>query len=97
MVLNYNGSNCPIDLTLVVLESMQSSIQCCLQGDRWGTGPGLSELPLCCLCLTHTPALPVSPPPPRLNKPFVDYGETVMYGLESSPVSWLRNHAHWGR
>ncbi|KAF6082998.1 solute carrier family 36 member 1 [Phyllostomus discolor] len=20
-----------------------------------------------------------------------------MYGLESSPVSWLRNHAHWGR
>ncbi|KAK1343481.1 hypothetical protein QTO34_016261 [Cnephaeus nilssonii] len=33
----------------------------------------------------------------RLNKPFVDYGETVMYGLESSPISWLRNHAHWGR
>ncbi|XP_037657563.1 proton-coupled amino acid transporter 1 isoform X2 [Choloepus didactylus] len=33
----------------------------------------------------------------RLNKPFVDYGDTVMYGLESSPTSWLRNHAHWGR
>ncbi|XP_030897107.1 proton-coupled amino acid transporter 1 [Leptonychotes weddellii] len=33
----------------------------------------------------------------RLNKPFVDYGDTVMYGLESSPSSWLRNHAHWGR
>uniref|UniRef100_A0A2K6TEI6 Solute carrier family 36 member 1 n=2 Tax=Saimiri boliviensis boliviensis TaxID=39432 RepID=A0A2K6TEI6_SAIBB len=33
----------------------------------------------------------------RLNKSFVDYGETVMYGLESSPCSWLRNHAHWGR
>ncbi|KAK2506888.1 hypothetical protein MC885_019868 [Smutsia gigantea] len=32
-----------------------------------------------------------------LNKPFVDYGDTVMYGLESSPISWLRNHAHWGR
>ncbi|XP_067588431.1 proton-coupled amino acid transporter 1 isoform X2 [Pseudorca crassidens] len=33
----------------------------------------------------------------RLNKPFVDYGETVMYGLEATPVSWLRNNAHWGR
>ncbi|XP_005376218.1 PREDICTED: proton-coupled amino acid transporter 1 isoform X1 [Chinchilla lanigera] len=33
----------------------------------------------------------------RLNKPFVDYGDTVMYGLESSPSAWLRNHAHWGR
>nr|XP_054343451.1 proton-coupled amino acid transporter 1 isoform X1 [Pongo pygmaeus] len=33
----------------------------------------------------------------RLNKSFVDYGDTVMYGLESSPCSWLRNHAHWGR
>ncbi|XP_061007760.1 proton-coupled amino acid transporter 1 isoform X3 [Dama dama] len=33
----------------------------------------------------------------RLNKPFLDYGDTVMYGLEASPVSWLRNHAHWGR
>uniref|UniRef100_A0A2K6GJQ7 Solute carrier family 36 member 1 n=1 Tax=Propithecus coquereli TaxID=379532 RepID=A0A2K6GJQ7_PROCO len=33
----------------------------------------------------------------RLNKSFVDYGDTVMYGLESSPCSCLRNHAHWGR
>lgn len=33
----------------------------------------------------------------RLNKPFVDYGDTVMYSLEASPISWLRNHAHWGR
>ncbi|XP_003464564.1 proton-coupled amino acid transporter 1 isoform X2 [Cavia porcellus] len=33
----------------------------------------------------------------RLNKPFVDYGDTVMYGLESCPSPWLRNHAHWGR
>ncbi|EHB10681.1 Proton-coupled amino acid transporter 1 [Heterocephalus glaber] len=33
----------------------------------------------------------------RLNKPFVDYGDTVMYGLEASPSPWLRNHAHWGR
>uniref|UniRef100_A0A2K5QK55 Solute carrier family 36 member 1 n=1 Tax=Cebus imitator TaxID=2715852 RepID=A0A2K5QK55_CEBIM len=33
----------------------------------------------------------------RLNKSFVDYGETVTYGLESSPCSWLQNHAHWGR
>ncbi|XP_059773523.1 proton-coupled amino acid transporter 1 isoform X3 [Balaenoptera ricei] len=33
----------------------------------------------------------------RLNKPFVDYGDTVMYGLEASPISWLRNNARWGR
>uniref|UniRef100_A0A8D1YBY1 Solute carrier family 36 member 1 n=1 Tax=Sus scrofa TaxID=9823 RepID=A0A8D1YBY1_PIG len=33
----------------------------------------------------------------RLNKPFLDYGDTVMYGLEASPSAWLRNHAHWGR
>ncbi|KAM9252875.1 proton-coupled amino acid transporter 2 [Dugong dugon] len=33
----------------------------------------------------------------RLNKPFMDYGDTVMHGLESSPSSWLQNHAHWGR
>ncbi|KAB1281814.1 Proton-coupled amino acid transporter 2 [Camelus dromedarius] len=33
----------------------------------------------------------------RLNKPFMDYGDTVMHGLEASPSSWLRNHAHWGR
>ncbi|KAM8766090.1 proton-coupled amino acid transporter 2 isoform 1-T3 [Rhynchonycteris naso] len=33
----------------------------------------------------------------RLNKPFMDYGETVMHGLEASPSTWLRDHAHWGR
>ncbi|XP_008850089.1 proton-coupled amino acid transporter 1 isoform X2 [Nannospalax galili] len=33
----------------------------------------------------------------RLNKPFVDYGDTVMHGLESSSSGWLRSHAHWGR
>ncbi|XP_006893804.1 PREDICTED: proton-coupled amino acid transporter 2 [Elephantulus edwardii] len=33
----------------------------------------------------------------RHNKPFMDYGDTVMHGLESSPSSWLRNHARWGR
>ncbi|XP_021490284.1 proton-coupled amino acid transporter 2 [Meriones unguiculatus] len=33
----------------------------------------------------------------RLNKPFMDYGDTVMHGLASSPNAWLQNHAHWGR
>ncbi|KAM5298596.1 proton-coupled amino acid transporter 2 [Ctenodactylus gundi] len=33
----------------------------------------------------------------RLNKPFMDYGDTVMHGLEASPSLWLQNHAHWGR
>ncbi|XP_070270668.1 proton-coupled amino acid transporter 2-like isoform X2 [Myotis yumanensis] len=33
----------------------------------------------------------------RLNKPFMDYGDTVMHGLEASPNTWLRDHAHWGR
>uniref|UniRef100_A0A2K6V7H5 Solute carrier family 36 member 2 n=1 Tax=Saimiri boliviensis boliviensis TaxID=39432 RepID=A0A2K6V7H5_SAIBB len=33
----------------------------------------------------------------RLNKPFMDYGDTVMHGLEANPSAWLRNHAHWGR
>ncbi|XP_054984589.1 proton-coupled amino acid transporter 1 isoform X2 [Sorex araneus] len=33
----------------------------------------------------------------RLNKPFVDYGDAVMYGLESCPSPWLQNHAQWGR
>lgn len=57
------------------------------------------ELCLFCCCRCLTPALcPSSPsPPPRLNKPFVDYGDTVMYGLEATPISWLRNNAHWGR
>ncbi|XP_064453013.1 proton-coupled amino acid transporter 2 [Mirounga angustirostris] len=33
----------------------------------------------------------------RLNKPFMDYGDTVMHGLEASPSAWLQTHAHWGR
>ncbi|XP_004697152.2 proton-coupled amino acid transporter 2 isoform X1 [Echinops telfairi] len=33
----------------------------------------------------------------RLNKPFMDYGDTVLHGLESSPSLWLQKHAHWGR
>uniref|UniRef100_H0VC20 Solute carrier family 36 member 2 n=2 Tax=Cavia porcellus TaxID=10141 RepID=H0VC20_CAVPO len=33
----------------------------------------------------------------RLNKPFMDYGETVMHALEASPSTWLRSHAAWGR
>ncbi|XP_005376111.1 PREDICTED: proton-coupled amino acid transporter 2 isoform X3 [Chinchilla lanigera] len=32
-----------------------------------------------------------------LNKPFMDYGETVMHALEASPSTWLQNHARWGR
>ncbi|XP_037355610.1 proton-coupled amino acid transporter 1-like [Talpa occidentalis] len=33
----------------------------------------------------------------RLNKPFLDYGDTVKHGLEATPSAWLRSHAHWGR
>ncbi|XP_068958669.1 proton-coupled amino acid transporter 1-like isoform X2 [Petaurus breviceps papuanus] len=33
----------------------------------------------------------------RLHKPFVDYGDTVMYALEASPSSWLQTHSLWGR
>ncbi|KYO37573.1 proton-coupled amino acid transporter 1 isoform B [Alligator mississippiensis] len=33
----------------------------------------------------------------KLQKPFVDYGDAVMYGLEASPVAWLRTHSIWGR
>ncbi|XP_055968333.1 proton-coupled amino acid transporter 2-like [Sorex fumeus] len=33
----------------------------------------------------------------KLNKPFLDYGETVRHSLEASPNAWLRRHAHWGR
>ncbi|XP_069878779.1 proton-coupled amino acid transporter 2-like [Dipodomys merriami] len=33
----------------------------------------------------------------RFNKPFMDYGDTVMHGLEVSPSAWLQSHAHWGR
>ncbi|XP_054245341.1 proton-coupled amino acid transporter 1-like [Indicator indicator] len=33
----------------------------------------------------------------RFQKQFLDYGGAVVYGLEASPVSWLRTHAVWGR
>uniref|UniRef100_A0A8D0GI15 Solute carrier family 36 member 1 n=1 Tax=Sphenodon punctatus TaxID=8508 RepID=A0A8D0GI15_SPHPU len=33
----------------------------------------------------------------KLQKPFVDYGDAVMYGLEASPSEWLRTHSIWGR
>ncbi|XP_010074260.1 PREDICTED: proton-coupled amino acid transporter 1-like, partial [Pterocles gutturalis] len=33
----------------------------------------------------------------RFQKQFVDYGDAVMYGLESTPSAWLRTHAAWGR
>ncbi|XP_023568932.1 proton-coupled amino acid transporter 2 isoform X3 [Octodon degus] len=33
----------------------------------------------------------------RLNKPFMDYGETVMRALEASPSAWLQTRARWGR
>ncbi|KAM9413618.1 proton-coupled amino acid transporter 1-like isoform 1-T2 [Salvelinus alpinus] len=31
----------------------------------------------------------------KLNKPFLDYGDAVQYGMEN--VSWLRRHSIWGR
>ncbi|XP_062826340.1 proton-coupled amino acid transporter 1 isoform X3 [Anolis carolinensis] len=31
------------------------------------------------------------------QKPFVDYGDAVMHGLEEAPSVWLRNHSIWGR
>ncbi|XP_060621465.2 proton-coupled amino acid transporter 1-like isoform X1 [Anolis sagrei] len=31
------------------------------------------------------------------QKPFVDYGDAVMHGLEETPSAWLRNHSIWGR
>ncbi|XP_016069575.1 PREDICTED: proton-coupled amino acid transporter 3 [Miniopterus natalensis] len=33
----------------------------------------------------------------RLQKPFVNYGEAMMYSLETCPNSWLRTHSVWGR
>ncbi|XP_049634942.1 proton-coupled amino acid transporter 2-like [Suncus etruscus] len=33
----------------------------------------------------------------RLNKPFLDYGETVKYSLEACPSDWLRRHSYLGR
>uniref|UniRef100_A0A8D1YES8 Amino acid transporter transmembrane domain-containing protein n=1 Tax=Sus scrofa TaxID=9823 RepID=A0A8D1YES8_PIG len=33
----------------------------------------------------------------RLQKTFVNYGEAMMYGLETCPNAWLRTHSVWGR
>ncbi|KAM4748782.1 proton-coupled amino acid transporter 1-like [Rhinophrynus dorsalis] len=33
----------------------------------------------------------------RDQRPFVDYGDAVMYGMESSPSQWLQRHSIWGR
>ncbi|XP_075066195.1 proton-coupled amino acid transporter 1-like [Mixophyes fleayi] len=33
----------------------------------------------------------------RNQLPFVDYGDAVMYGMESTPSQWLRTHSIWGR
>ncbi|XP_075756696.1 proton-coupled amino acid transporter 1 isoform X2 [Pelodiscus sinensis] len=33
----------------------------------------------------------------KYQRPFVDYGDAVMYGLEATPSTWLRSHAIWGR
>ncbi|KAM4674999.1 proton-coupled amino acid transporter 1-like [Discoglossus pictus] len=33
----------------------------------------------------------------RDQRPFVDYGDAVMYGMESTPSQWLRSHSIWGR
>ena len=82
---------------------------CSLKASDWGLGavsgvadgerPQVSMSPVgpvIVIVWPHTVPFP-SLLPSRLNKPFVDYGDTVMYGLEASPISWLRNHAHWGR
>ncbi|XP_072001652.1 proton-coupled amino acid transporter 1-like [Engystomops pustulosus] len=33
----------------------------------------------------------------RHQRPFVDYGDAVMYGMEAAPSQWLRTHSIWGR
>ncbi|XP_019780323.1 proton-coupled amino acid transporter 3 [Tursiops truncatus] len=33
----------------------------------------------------------------RLQKTFVNYGEAMMYSLETCPSAWLRTHSVWGR
>ncbi|XP_030618671.1 proton-coupled amino acid transporter 3 isoform X2 [Delphinapterus leucas] len=33
----------------------------------------------------------------RLQKTFVNYGEAMMYSLETCPNTWLRTHSVWGR
>ncbi|XP_063303934.1 proton-coupled amino acid transporter 1-like [Pelobates fuscus] len=33
----------------------------------------------------------------RDQRPFVDYGDTVMYGMQAAPSHWMRTHSIWGR
>ncbi|XP_043925345.1 proton-coupled amino acid transporter 1-like isoform X2 [Protopterus annectens] len=33
----------------------------------------------------------------RMRKSFLDYGDTMMFGLQQTPVSWLQTHSLWGR
>ncbi|KAG8430217.1 hypothetical protein GDO86_018234 [Hymenochirus boettgeri] len=33
----------------------------------------------------------------RKERPFVDYGDAVMYSMESCPNQWLQRHSIWGR
>ncbi|KAM9061334.1 proton-coupled amino acid transporter 1-like [Sarcophilus harrisii] len=33
----------------------------------------------------------------RVQKPFLDYSDAVMYGLKTSPFPWFQKHAIWGR
>ncbi|XP_053574661.1 proton-coupled amino acid transporter 1 [Bombina bombina] len=33
----------------------------------------------------------------RDQRPFVDYGDAVMYGMESTSNQWLQRHSIWGR
>ncbi|XP_074147945.1 proton-coupled amino acid transporter 1-like isoform X2 [Sminthopsis crassicaudata] len=33
----------------------------------------------------------------RVQKPYLDYSDAVMYGLKTSPFPWLQKHAIWGR
>lgn len=35
------------------------------------------------------------PPPRRMNRPSLTYGEAVQYGMENVP--WLRRHSQWGK
>uniref|UniRef100_A0A5F8HHA9 Proton-coupled amino acid transporter 1-like n=1 Tax=Monodelphis domestica TaxID=13616 RepID=A0A5F8HHA9_MONDO len=33
----------------------------------------------------------------RMQRSFVDYGDSVMYGMEASPFFWLQRHSTWAR
>ncbi|OCT86216.1 proton-coupled amino acid transporter 1 [Xenopus laevis] len=33
----------------------------------------------------------------RDQRPFVDYGDAVMYGMQGCPSQWLQRHSVWGR